>query len=503
MEVRPGKKRTLVFCTAFTSPAGDTFNSWNMRYRIWVDSIQRSDIAADQILLIDDGSETLPDWKDTKIIHEGEKFACEANIVFYHFNQRLGRNAVSDFPGWVRSFFFAAQYARVNGFTRLVHIESDAFLISQRMQDYANSINDGWVTLWCPRHDRPESGIQIIAGSGLQTFNTWAQKPYQAFKGLVIEKTLPFTHVERRFQGDRYGEALDFVPRTAEWCMQARPTGSMPITSYYWWLPWIGALAGTAEFSEPESIKIDATNRNHSGTYYLQFLWSVDKLLGPKNYLEIGTNAGQSLARISCDAVCIDPNFVINSNVLGRRRNTHFFQGTSEDFFRTQDVARHFPNGIDLAFLDGLHLVEALLDDFINVEKHSNGNTVVVMHDCLPLNARMAERERRHGNDDEDPGIRDFWTGDVWKVVLILQKYRPDLKISFVNCEPTGLVICTGLDSENDRLTKDFDSIIGEFSALELSANRFADLWQAFPMFDAKQLTTGEYVMRRAFFHPM
>jgi hypothetical protein len=57
----------------------------------------------------------------------------------------------------------------------------------------------------------------------------------------------------------------------------------------------------------------------------------------------------------------------------------------------------------------------------------------------------------------------DFWSGDVWKVVLILKKYKPDLKIFTVATQPTGLTIVTNLDSHSRILSEHYDDIIREY----------------------------------------
>jgi hypothetical protein len=187
-----------------------------------------------------------------------------------------------------------------------------------------------------------------------------------------------------------------------------------------------------------------------------------------------------------------------------RRKNTHFFQGTSDEFFADQSaVTRLFPQGIDLAFLDGLHLYEVLLREFINTERFANQRSLFLLHDCLPLNARMAERERRLGGEPEPPEIRGFWTGDVWKVVPILAKYRPDLCISYVDCPPTGLVVCTGMDPQSRILSDRYHEIVREFELLELGSFGLARHWDLFPTYRGDQIVASERIFRKAFYREL
>src|SRR5665213_514706 len=115
------RQKTLVFCTAYTHAAAGPFYTWDQRYRTWVNAIRNTALEYDQILMVDDGSAMLPDWHDVQILGQQDDLKTNAPLVMYHFESHLGRHAVSDFPGWVRSFFFAATFARANGFEKLIH----------------------------------------------------------------------------------------------------------------------------------------------------------------------------------------------------------------------------------------------------------------------------------------------------------------------------------------------------------------------------------------------
>jgi hypothetical protein len=512
MITRSQPAKTLIFCTAYVPSRNDPYYAWDVRYRIWLEATKRSGLKYDQILIVDDGSDDLPNWDDIRVLHD-DNIRCDQPAVLYHFRQHLGRRAISDFPGWVRSFFFVSDYAEAIGFTRIVHIEADAFLITQKACDRINALQDGWTALWCNRFHRPESGIQVIAGSSLQTYKKLARKPVDDFASCVIEKTLPFTHIERTLIGDRYGEYEDNqVPKMADWCMQARPTRLTTYARYFWWMPWFDATFPTLKTervevergeatAEPQKVEFSKTGLAHKGLHYLQWLKEASSILSPENYFEIGTHAGDSLKMILCDAVCVDSRFVITSNVLLRRKNTHFFQGTSDEFFADQSRAKRlFPAGIDLAFLDGLHLYEALLADFINTERLATPRSVILLHDCLPLNERMAERKRRPGGDDEPQNIRDYWTGDVWKVIPILKKYRPEISLSYLDCGPTGLVVCTQLDSKNTSLQDHYSDIVTEFAQQSLSSFSLRRVWELCPMFSSKHIVSSKEVLIKALF---
>jgi hypothetical protein len=83
---------------------------------------------------------------------------------------------------------------------------------------------------------------------------------------------------------------------------------------------------------------------------------------------------------------------------------------------------------VDVAFLDGMHLFEYLLRDFIHTERVCDRNSVILLDDCLPVNIEMTDGERRP-DLRKDAELASWWTGDVWKVVEILRELRPDLRI--------------------------------------------------------------------------
>ncbi len=56
-------------------------------------------------------------------------------------------------------------------------------------------------------------------------------------------------------------------------------------------------------------------------------------------------------------------------------------------------------------------------------------------------------------------------------MIYILKKYRPDLKLEFIDAYPTGLMIVRGLDKKNTTLIINYDQIISIFHTMEVSEN--------------------------------
>ncbi len=226
--------------------------------------------------------------------------------------------------------------------------------------------------------------------------------------------------------------------------------------------------------------------RRAEGMPYLRFLRRMHEHLKPDWYLEIGTNTGKSLMRAPGKAIAVDPEFIIRWNVIAEKPQLHMFRQTSDDFFASGVAAKLAPK-IDFAFLDGLHLFEFLLRDFMNTEKLCGPDSVIAMHDVVPMTYLAAEREW-------DRSRTVNWTGDVWKLVPVLRKYRPDLEIAVADCAPSGLLLVTRLDPENDVLTEAYDEIMAEWRDLSIDAFGAAKLERALDTTSARDPQMARFI---------
>ncbi|SDD22550.1 hypothetical protein SAMN05421538_101151 [Paracoccus isoporae] len=197
-----------------------------------------------------------------------------------------------------------------------------------------------------------------------------------------------------------------------------------------------------------------------SGMHYIKFLRSVHEKLLFDLYFEIGTCNGHSLYPSRSRTVAVDPYFRVKDNAIGVKPELHVFQCGSDEFFE-RDFLKRNDMKISFGFLDGMHLFEYLLRDFINAERNCREGAVLALHDCCPYNFTIQTRDLNHLP-------RDAWTGDVWKLLPVLRKYRPDLTLTVLACAPTGLVLVTGLDPENDKLSRHYDEILSDWVDVEM-----------------------------------
>lgn len=203
------ENKTLLFCTSFAASK----ELWEYRYRKWLDFLSKSPLIRNQILIIDDGSPVLPKWNDLKIYNEDHlPSIIDEKCVLFHFNKRLGRQGIHKYPGWYRSYTFASIWAETFNFNKVIHIESDSFILSESLVAYINKLNNGWTSLYCPSQNFPETCIQVICEDQIKKFLKFGRRDYDInYANKPIELFIPFTNIEKNFVGDRYGEFTDLI----------------------------------------------------------------------------------------------------------------------------------------------------------------------------------------------------------------------------------------------------------------------------------------------------
>jgi hypothetical protein len=199
------------------------------------------------------------------------------------------------------------------------------------------------------------------------------------------------------------------------------------------------------------------------GEHYLTLLGRIHSTLKPRTYLEIGTRDGASLKLSKAKSIAIDPSFVLSGDVVGEKSLCALYKTTSDQFFQQTDPKVVVGGPLDFVFLDGMHLAEFLLRDFINIERHTRGNSIIAIHDCVPVETGIARRVEQAPADKRGKNHPTWWTGDVWKVIAMLQERRPTLKILAVDAVPTGLVLITNCDPKSTILLDQYSDIVEEF----------------------------------------
>ena len=209
--------RTLLFCTSF---CGDEA-AWRARQRRWLDHHLALPLEHDAVFVIDDASPFVPADPDVRVLDALPPALPEGpRAFFYRFATHEGRIRLTGHRGWWRSFLFSLDIARAYGFERIVHVESDAFLLSRRIVDRINATTDGWTAYWCPQYGVPEPALQVIAHDQFDAMAAVAERGLDALTVALAELTIPFTRIERGYAGNRYGESRGRIPGYADYACQ-------------------------------------------------------------------------------------------------------------------------------------------------------------------------------------------------------------------------------------------------------------------------------------------
>lgn len=201
---------------------------------------------------------------------------------------------------------------------------------------------------------------------------------------------------------------------------------------------------------------LEMAGRRFPGADYYEALRAIHGGLRPRTYIEIGVRHGASLACALPGTRCIgvDPD---PCPALPLPPDTCLVRATSDEFFALGDG---LADSFDLAFIDGLHRFEQALRDFIALERLAHRGSVILIHDCIPLDEIASARSR----------TTDFYCGDVWKLPVCLRERRPDLRQAVIPAAPSGLCAVWGLDPGSRTLRDGYDRIVAEYAGVAFAA---------------------------------
>lgn len=164
-----------------------------------------------------------------------------------------------------------------------------------------------------------------------------------------------------------------------------------------------------------------------------EFLAELHGLIQPEVYFEIGVQYGDSLNLAGPNTLAIGVDPLPQCSPKGAQV---IFGVTSKEYFEINAG----PNGhlqVDLAFIDGSHLIEDVILDFESLHPYMTRKGVLVFDDVLPYSQEIADRLPPDGDGE--------WTGDAWKIEPWLRHHYPSLSMTLVDTFPTGLLLCWNL----------------------------------------------------------
>jgi len=114
--------------------------------------------------------------------------------------------------------------------------------------------------------------------------------------------------------------------------------------------------------------------------------------LAPQSVIEIGSRRGRTRSRMYAHLRSQSLSTQHREPIVPLKTETHIYAETSDEFF-----ARRGPDALlagqplGVGFIDGLHLYEQALKDFINLEKYCGPRSVDFIARYRPLGRSHAE----------------------------------------------------------------------------------------------------------------
>ena len=177
---------------------------------------------------------------------------------------------------------------------------------------------------------------------------------------------------------------------------------------------------------------------------------------GASQYLEIGVQHGYTLEAVNSPLkVGVDPRPMFNVTKLPDGVTIHAVK--SDYFFR--NIGREVL--FDVIFLDGLHEWFQTYRDLTNALNHMVSGGIVVMDDVIPIDATSAIPSLTESYRQRDlmGSLERRWQGDVYKVVLALIRYHPEIRFRVIDDHAGNSQAVIWLSSSQQTIHKPVASI--------------------------------------------
>lgn len=180
------------------------------------------------------------------------------------------------------------------------------------------------------------------------------------------------------------------------------------------------------------------------GRNYIEVISDIIKIIAPDSYLEIGGSDIDIATATDCPTILVGPAYSCSDTPLTPRPILGLYRIKPDLFFSSYCANAILGRKVDVSVVRDLHYHEDLLGIFAAIEKASVPNALVILHNCIPVESAIADRSPPH--TVEVPHRAGWWVGDAWKAVAALRHVRPDLRISALDANPSGLVLITNLN---------------------------------------------------------
>lgn len=161
-------------------------------------SLLKEELGFDTLFLSDDGS-------SESRITELMRGRLGVEIILNPKLQKQGGLKECDYP-WCWRALYDVRIPITLGYDKIITIDSDCFVLSNRLAKYVKELKSGWRAFHIPKYNFASAEFHILCRDQFPMFEAYCQTPFMDRNGTKMEEVMPFTHLHCGFDIDRYGE---------------------------------------------------------------------------------------------------------------------------------------------------------------------------------------------------------------------------------------------------------------------------------------------------------
>lgn len=129
-------------------------------------------------------------------------------IDVYRCSEHLPRTGIHEYPYCWRGLEFAQNFIKQNETLEKVYfIDSDFYVLTKNLTRYMRELNAGSTSFRCKKYGFAEAALFVLCRDWFKKYCEIPIPSYTHYNGQNMEDILPFSKVETKFNGDRFGEA--------------------------------------------------------------------------------------------------------------------------------------------------------------------------------------------------------------------------------------------------------------------------------------------------------
>lgn len=152
------------------------------------------------IWVVDNASESL----ELDALKSSLKARYEESLRYKVYEKHYSRTAHLEYPYCWRALYFARELFQEYDYEKVIYMNNDSYIISEKMMEAVKNIETGYYTPYCKKHNFPECEIQIICKDSVQYWELTG-RPYLRYNGQQMEDVIPSLIMHDQV-GDRHSE---------------------------------------------------------------------------------------------------------------------------------------------------------------------------------------------------------------------------------------------------------------------------------------------------------